>query len=503
MRSQKALKNVKVDLIITLLIVFLGFVSRKIFIEYMGADFTGLMLLFVQLIGMINIAELGVGTATASLLYKPLSENNHQAINKILASTVKVYKFISGLVFTVGIVTGIIVYYNVPSVANVEYSQYYWLLYVVNTALSYLFAHYFIILTADQKYHATRIIQGGAKILCISIQLVIIIYYQNFLLYILSDSLFFLLQYIFFKRKVSKEYSFIAIKSSGDISGEFKSVKNKIKKVFFHKLGAVLVFNTDYIIISKFLTLTTVTLYSSYMMVFQALTMFINIFGNSVTASVGNFLVQNDSEERKELWRRVIILFFFLATCITLITTITITDFVRLWIGDGLFLDKITLYLLAFNLFVLISKVALDVIKNASGEFGDVLLPVFEGVINIIVSIILVKKIGLAGVIIGTVVSNIVITCLAKPTYLFKKVTQGTVLELIVSIFQPALLSLFSVIVVMHFSDYWQRTESFYEWLLNAILVSIIIIPIVTIIFSTAKEFRYVIRKVAITLLKR
>lgn len=503
MRSQKALKNVKVDLIITLSIVLLGFISRKIFIEYMGADFTGLMLLFVQLIGMINIAELGVGTATASLLYKPLSESNFKVVNKILSSTVKVYRYISGLVIFVGIATGVVVYYNVPSVANIEYSQYYWLLYVINTACSYLFAHYFILLTADQKYHATRIIQGGAKILCISIQLFIVIFYQNFLFYILCDSLFFFLQYVLFKKKVSKEYSFVSSKVDSDIGNEFTAVKNKIKKVFFHKLGAVLVFNTDYIIISKFLTLTTVTLYSSYMMIFQALTMFISIFGNSVTASVGNFLVQKDYAVRKELWKRIIILFFFLATCITLITVITITDFVRLWIGDGHLLDDTILYLLAFNLFVLISKVALDVIKNASGEFGDILLPILEGIINIAISVFLVKRIGLSGVVIGTVASNVIIICLAKPVYLFKKVTNGSILELVISTGQPVMLALVSVIIVMSFSGYWQRTESFYDWLVNAMLVSIIIVPVVTIVFSTAKEFRYVIRKVVMTLLKK
>ena len=503
MRSKKTLKNIKVDLVITLTIVLLGFLSRKIFIEYMGADFTGLMLLFVQLIGMINIAEMGVGTATASLLYKPLSENNQAVINKIIASTAKVYKYISILVFVVGITTGVIVYFNVPSVANVQYSQYYWLLYVINTACSYLFAHYFILLTADQKYHTTRTIQGGAKILCICIQLLVIIHYKNFLLYILCDSLFFLLQFTFFKRKVSKEYEYITNDSAGEITEEFKSVKDKIKKVFFHKLGTVLVFNTDYIIISKFLALTTVTLYSSYMMIFQALTMFINIFGNSVTASVGNFLALKDSDGRKELWDRVILLFFFLATCITLITVISITDFVRLWIGDEHLLDKTTLYLLSFNLFVLISKVALDVIKNASGEFGDIALPILEGTINIIVSIILVNKVGLAGVVIGTVTSNIFIICLAKPAYLFKKVTRGTFFELILSIFKPAVLSFFAILFVMSFSHYWQRTESFYQWFLNAAILSVIVVPVVTLIFFTAKDFRYVIRKVWFTLLKK
>jgi len=147
--------------------------------------------------------------------------------------------------------------------------------------------------------------------------------------------------------------------------------------------------------------------------------------------------------------------------------------------------------------------VALDVIKNASGEFGDIALPILEGTINIIVSIILVNKVGLAGVVIGTVTSNIFIICLAKPAYLFKKVTRGTFFELILSIFKPAVLSFFAILFVMSFSHYWQRTESFYQWFLNAAILSVIVVPVVTLIFFTAKDFRYVIRKVWFTLLKK
>lgn len=503
MRSKKTLKNVKVDLLITLTIVLLGFLSRKIFIDYMGADFTGLMLLFVQLIGMINIAEMGVGTATASLLYKPLSENNYAVVNKILFSTARVYKYISLLVFVIGILTGVIVYYTVPSVSEISFSQCFWLLYVINTAGSYIFAHYIILLTADQRYHTTRIIQGGTKIACIAIQLGIIIIYKSYLFYILCETVFLVFQYFLFKRKINSDYKYINKDYNRGLNDEFKNVKDKIKNVFFHKLGGVLVFNTDYIIISKFLNLTAVTVYSSYMMIFQALTMFINILGNSVTASVGNFLSQKNIDEKRLLWNGILILFFYLATCLTLITVITISDFIRLWIGNEFLLNKTTLYLLSFNLFVLISRVSLDIIKNASGEFGDIFMPILEGLINIVISIALITKVGFIGVVIGTTVSNVIIICLAKPIYLYRKVLHGSVVDFLASIIRPLILVSVSIYIVMNISDYWQYTNSFYEWFLNASILSLVIFSIVTMIFLISNEFRFVMKKIILTLIKK
>ncbi|MGK3223455.1 hypothetical protein ACCY75_22225, partial [Enterobacter kobei] len=116
--------------------------------------------------------------------------------------------------------------------------------------------------------------------------------------------------------KIKKEYSYLLDAKFLKIDDEFKKIKDKIKNVFFHKIGGVLVFNTDYIIISKFLTLSTVTLYSSYMMIFQALVLIVNILGNSVTASVGDFLTKKSIKDKKKLWNSIIILFFYIATCI-------------------------------------------------------------------------------------------------------------------------------------------------------------------------------------------
>lgn len=496
MRSKKTLKNIKVDLFVTISIVLLGFLSRKVFIDHMGADVTGLMLLFVQLIGMINIAEMGVGTATASLLYKPLSNNDSVTISKIVSSTAKIYNIISLLVLLIGTVTGVVVYYSIPAVSEIKYSSVFWMLYVINTAASYLFAHYLILLTADQKYYITRTIQGGAKIVCVAIQLASIILFKSFLVYILCETFFLAIQYFLFRKQIRTSYELHKIKDNYVESTEFCEIKKRIKNVFFHKIGGVLVFNTDYLIISRFLNLTAVTIYSSYMMIFQALAMIVNILGNSVTASVGNYLTNKNAHEKKVLWDRIIILFFFIATCMTLITFLTITNFVRLWIGSEYILDEYTLYFLLANLFILISRVAIDIIKNASGEFSDIYLPLIEGIINVMLSVLLVREFGFIGVIIGTLVSNVIIICLAKPIYLYRRILHGSVSGFLLSMAKPIILTAVSVLTVSSYSRFWTYTDNLYIWGAEAVLAGMITVATVSVIFSISSDFRYVIRRV-------
>ncbi|HCR3185540.1 TPA: hypothetical protein ON424_003575, partial [Morganella morganii] len=196
----------------------------------------------------------------------------------------------------------------------------------------------------------------------------------------------------------------------------------KISKVFFHKVGGVLVFNTDYIIISKFLTLPIVTAYASYLMIFQAFTMLTNILVNSLTASVGDFLHKKTTTEKYALWNQLRALFFYFSTVISITTLLTINSFISLWIGEDYVQNKETTLLLIFNLYILLSRPAVDIFKNASGHFNDTLLPILEGIINITISLLLVSRYGLNGVIIGTCVSNILIIVIAKPYYLFKKI---------------------------------------------------------------------------------
>ncbi|HDT0732128.1 TPA: O75 family O-antigen flippase, partial [Escherichia coli] len=210
MRTKKALHNFKVDLLITFLLVLLGFYIRTVFVSKMGSDITGVMLLFTQLTAYLNLAELGIGIAAASVLYKPLSENEYNKITYIISLLSVIYKYIFVFVLILGVVIGICIYYFIDSVKVVNGVFLYWALFVFNTSLTYSYAKYSTLLTANQRYSAVRKIQGGGKVIIIVFQILILCFTQSFILYLLVETLGIFSQYLIFKKIIGNGNQYLS-----------------------------------------------------------------------------------------------------------------------------------------------------------------------------------------------------------------------------------------------------------------------------------------------------
>lgn len=491
MRTKRSIKNLSIDFCITFSLVLSSFILRKIFIDEMGSNITGIMLLFTQLMGILNLAEMGVATATASLLYKQLYNNDYKNISILVSSARKIYIRIFYIFLVLGLILGIILQIGIENVKNVNNSFYYWSIFVFNAAITYRYAHFSILLTSDQKYYKTRIIQGCCKIICVLIQIISIIILKNFFIYLLIETIINIIQYFLFKKTIKKNYPLLTQTNKYD-----SSVSKKIKDVIYHKIGGALVFNTDYIIISKYLSLKMITIYSCYMMIFQAFSMISNILTNSLTASVGNYLQDKDKLNTLELWNQIRCMFFFLSSTITVLTYLLIDSFIILWIGEDYILnEKITLVLI-FNLFILLSRPGVDIFKNASGQFGDIYLPIIEGLINVIISLLLIRYIGILGVIIGTAVSNIIIIYFAKPIYLYKKIFNLKSHTLIISQFKYLFQLIFLIFITIEIKEHIPiENNSIISWLTYCVIYTVILLPLNFLLYSINKDFRALIMK--------
>ncbi|HFL6519902.1 TPA: hypothetical protein ACGWJO_005131, partial [Salmonella enterica] len=193
------------------------------------------------------------------------------------------------------------------------------------------------LLTANQQYSVVRKIQGGGKILIIALQILLLVTTHNFLLYLLVETIGVIVQYFIFKNIINNDIHFKVVPQS--ISDDEKTtlkneLKIKIKNMFFHKIGGVLVLNTDYLLVSKFLNLSYVTIYGSYMMVFQVVTVLMSSFVNAITASVGNFLINQNDDEVTSIAKQFNTVFIALATFISLNMYFLVNDFITSWIGE-------------------------------------------------------------------------------------------------------------------------------------------------------------------------
>lgn len=440
--SEKLSNNLQINLIITSLIGILGFILNKYFAEYLGLETLGLMKLFTQMIAYLSLAELGIGSAASFALYKPLLQKDLDKINLITSTLDFFYNKIASIILGVGIVLSVIIPYFIKFDSYNKIIYLYWILYVINTSLGYCFAKYTILFTANQEYGYVRKIQGICKIIIQIIQIICIIKFNSFFIFIVLMILENLFIFYFFYIHYKKEYFYIE-----KVKKKEKNIIKDMKSLFWHKIGALVVHNTDYIILSKYISLSVVGIYSSYLMIYQILMTVINVITPVITPKIGIFITQNSKNEIYQFWKMLQTVYFYISTVLIICTYHLIEPFIVLWLGKEFLLPKITIILILINLFINLTKIITDTFKFASGFFEDTYAPALESIINLIFSLILVKKIGLNGVIIGTLISNVLILVLLKPILVFRNCFNKNIFEFIKDNLKLLILTGLSIVI--------------------------------------------------------
>ena len=480
-------KEIILNFIFTITINLLGFIQNKYFVQYMGIETLGMMKLFSQLLAYLNIIEMGLGSASAFALYKPLAEKNYNQISIIVNTIENIYNKIGILLLGLGLLCIPIIpfFMKISNFSNVVY--FYWILYVLNTVSTYLFIKYVILFTANQEFLYVRTIQSTSIIFFKILQVFCIVKLHSFFIYILLLILDNLTQWIFFRKHYKKKYSYIV-----KVKEKYDGIKNDIKNLFWHKIGSLVVFNTDLILISKFTDLKIVGIYASYQMICQVLSTLINILLNVLSPKIGKYIAEHTKQEIYIQFRKYNILFCFISIIFTYGTFVLITSFVKLWIGDEFILNKFTLKLLCFNLLVNLFRGNLETFKSGAGFFDDIKAPILESIINLTVSIILGLKLGLDGVIIGTIISNISIILIYKPILVFKrcfdkdikdyiKIYGNYVVLIIVSLLSCNFILKFILLKIVN---------SWFDWIINGVIIGSVTFLITFIIFLSNKDFR-------------
>lgn len=483
-------KEIILNFFITFLISLFSFLINRYFVFYLGVQNLGLMKLFTQLLAYLNLAEIGLASASTYALYKPLAEKNYKQISIVINTITSLYNKIFLFILIIGLLLNPIIPFFIKDKIIDKSIYLYWSLYVISTALSYSFVKYSILFTADQKFGFVRLIQGGSRIFCQLLQIMVIIKLQSFLTFILLLILDNIIQYIFYKFYYIKNYSYIF-----KIKIKDKSITNNLKNLFWHKIAGLVVFNTDLILISKFISLEIVGIYASYQMIIQMIMTIINIVLNVLKPKVGKYIAENSKENIFNYWKNLNILSLFVSILFSVCTYKLINNFIILWLGKNFILSKLTVILILVNLFIQCFRGITDIFKDGSGFFDDIQLPVSESIINFVLSIILVRYMGLNGVIIGTIASNILIICIAKPILVFERCFDKNIkdyMKVYGNYLILIIVSLLSCNFILKFI-LLKNISLWIDWIVQGIIIGSITFVIVFIIFLSNKDFREVI----------
>jgi O-antigen/teichoic acid export membrane protein len=372
-------------------------------------------------------------------------------------------------------------------------------MYLFATITSYLFTYLNVLPSADQKNYFIVIMQGNVKIIKSIIQLIVIILFKNYYCWLIIEILFSIAMYIYTNFKIKKMYTYYSNEkniSFKQLLKKYEEIVAKTKDLFFHKIGGLVVNQTDNIIISCFGNLTDVGIYTNYVTIFNLLTGSIEQAFYGITSSIGNLIVE-DSKRVYSLWKEIHILTLFLSTIIGFLFYKLANPFISIWVGSEYTFSNIVVLAITLNIMFKIIKQPIDKFKEAYGIFEDRQAPFVEAIINLVVSIILVQKIGVLGVVIGTCVSNLIITAIWKPYITFKKGFNEKFINYIKLNIPYLIISIFAIVIsnVLIRLTNINTVSNVGELLIMFVVYGIITLLVVTLIYLLEKNFRYILKK--------
>ena len=421
-RLQATAKNAIVGINGQLFTYLLQFMSRTIFIHSLGSIYLGLNGLFSNILSILSLAELGIGYAITFSLYKPLADKNINKIQALMNLYKKTYHFIGVAVLIIGLALTPFLDYLIIDKPNIPNLSFIYLLFLVNSVSSYFLSYKRAIIIADQKNYLVTINTNIFALLTIITQIVILLLSKSFVLYLLVQIVFSISSNIVISKKADKLYPYIKNNAQVMLDVESKAdIVKKIKAMAYHKIGSIAVFGTDNILIASFVGIIYVGLYSNYLMLINVVNSFIGQILNSATASIGNLTASENVEKNFEVFHKLFfgtfLIYGFGSVCLFTL----INPFITLWVGsEYVFSTNLTL-LIIINFYLSGMRQSVLTFRNALGlYYQDRYKPLFETVINLVASIILLKYYGLFGIFLGTMISTVSTSLWVEPFILYK-----------------------------------------------------------------------------------
>lgn len=424
-RLKLTIRNIRYGLFAKLLSLLIGFLSRTIFIYTLGIHYLGVNGLFTNILGVLSLAELGIGTAMNYSLYKPVAENDIETMKSLMVFYKKAYRVIAMIITFLGLAILPFLGTIVKDPGNVGNISVYYLIFLFNTVSSYFVSYKFSLVNANQQNYIFSLINSITSFLTIVIQIVILLVFKSFLFYLLTASIIGLCQKIFLNSYIDKRFPFLKEKNVQPLSKqELEPVKKNVRALFIHKIGDVGVHQTDNIIISAFINVATVGLLSNYNLVMSSVSGIITIVFNSAVASFGNLIATESKEKQFAVYRVYRFIAFWVYGFSAIAFYVLFEPFITLWIGPSMVIPNFTVLLIIIDFYMKGHRITINNIKSAGGIFQqDAYVAILQTVVNLVVSIVLVRKIGLPGVFIGTICQGLLSTII-KPIIVFREVFQ-------------------------------------------------------------------------------
>ena len=404
-----------------------NFVYRTIFLMILSSEYLGINGLFTNVLQVFSLAELGIGSAILYNMYGAFARQDTDKIGQLIYFYRRIYTIIGLVVLAVGVVFYPFLDFimNVEEIpADVSLPVVYFL-FVLNSVSSYLFVYKQALLSADQREHLVAHFNTALTVLNYIIKIVMLLVSRNYVIALAAGIVLTLLTNWLFSLWITKKYASVFQVKSKLPKEERQEIYKSTRGLLCHKIGFVVVSSTDNIIISKFISLAAVGLYSNYGTLVSAVTRLGVSLVNGMLPSIANYTASESKDTCYTMMKRILMINLWLACWTTVCLFALLNPFITVWLGENYLLSYSVVAVVCLQHYLQTSRLTANNFVYSAGLFmRDKIRPLIESVINLVVSVVLAKLWGIVGVFVGTCVSGLLTYYWREPYLLFKNYLQ-------------------------------------------------------------------------------
>lgn len=488
MRTKNSLKNIISVTIFNLLIGILGFIKVRVFVNGLSNDIYSLNQLFYQIFSYITIADIGFGLILNQKLYKAFAKNDKDEINKIYSTSKKFYFYIGTSMFVIALIISFFVQYLTKANISSWYIQLVFIIFIIRNIVDYFFIAPRYVIDADQKNYKINHLVKGIKVIETIVEIILVLCHVNYLIILLPGIFITIVIDIYINKKIKTYYPWLKNNNKFD-----KKYLKGTKDLIYQRVSGLLNSNTDIILISAFINPLTVIIYTSYSYITKFVSDTIYIIASAITPSYANVVCKETPQKSYEVFKEINILFLFIASLVTIMFILFLNPLIELWVGKEYLTGKVALILFCVIAFQNIAMRAVMITINSKGLFKETKkATILETILNLIISIISVHKLGLIGVLLGTIISFLLSSFIQNATYIYKNIFKESAWKYF---FTYTIVIFITAILTLILKRIPVNITSVSSWIIYAVIfgLSLLLILFITffIIFKSFRNLSY------------
>lgn len=489
MRTKNSIKNIISVTVFNLIIGILGFIKVRVFVNGLSNDIYSLNQLFYQIFSYITIADIGFGLILNQKLYKAFANNDKDEVNRIYSTSKKFYFLIGTSMFLIAIIISFFVQFLTKANISTGYIQIIFIIFMIRNIIDYFFIAPRYVIEADQKNFMINYLIKGIKVSETVIEIVLVLLHVNYLIILLPGIFLTVVIDIYTNRKIKKQYPWLNSKYKFN-----KKYLKGTKDLIYQKISGLFNSNTDIILISTFINPISVIIYTSYSYITKFVSDTIYIISTSITPSYANVMCKESKEKSYNVFKEINILFLFIASLVTIMFILFLSPLVNLWVGSEYLVGTTTLILFCIITFQNIAMRAITITINSQGLFKETkIATIMEAILNFIISIFCVHKLGLAGVLLGTSISYFLTSFIQNAKYIYKNIFEESSISYFITYFTVIIIT---IIIICLLNLININITNVISWILNVVIFGIVTVLLLVIIFSAFFEsYRNLIKR--------